>query len=56
MAVQGALLLLLFQLSHILEEKFTARAQGSLERLFANLPDQVRRLLFSMFVFALARV
>lgn len=37
---QGALLLLLFQISHFLEEKFTARAQGSLERLFAAMPSQ----------------
>jgi cation transport ATPase len=36
--VQGALLLLLFQLSHTLEERFTTRARGNLERLFADLP------------------
>jgi cation transport ATPase len=39
---QGALLLLLFSLSHMLEERFTAKAQGSLHALFANLPDKVR--------------
>ena len=36
--VKGALLLLLFQLSHTLEERFTTRARGNLERLFADLP------------------
>jgi hypothetical protein len=39
--MQGALLLLLFQLSHILEEKFTAKAEVSLERLFSAVPQQV---------------
>jgi cation transport ATPase len=39
--LQGALLLLLFQLSHILEEKFTAKAEVSLERLFSAVPQQV---------------
>ena len=38
---QGALLLLLFQVSHTLEELFSARARGSLERLFASIPTQV---------------
>jgi cation transport ATPase len=38
---QGALLSLLFQISHSLEEKFTAKAKGSVERLFATIPTQV---------------
>ena len=40
--LQGALLMLLFQISHSLEEKFTARARGSVERLFNSVPSQVR--------------
>ncbi|KXZ48383.1 hypothetical protein GPECTOR_28g790 [Gonium pectorale] len=40
MAQEGALLLLLFQVSHFLEERFTTRAQGSLERLFAAMPQR----------------
>lgn len=39
--LQGALLLLLFQVSHYLEEKFTMRARGGLEHLFASIPSQV---------------
>ena len=37
---QGALLALLFQISHSLEERFTARARTSVERLFANIPTK----------------
>lgn len=40
MAQEGALLLLLFQVSHTLEEKFTARARGNLDRLFSSVPTQ----------------
>lgn len=40
LVMQGALLLLLFQISHFLEEKFTARASGSLSRLFAAVPSK----------------
>lgn len=40
MALQGALLLLLFQISHFLEEKFTARASGNLSRLFKAVPSK----------------
>ena len=39
---QGALLALLFQISHSLEERFTARARTSVERLFANIPTKAR--------------
>lgn len=38
--MQGALLLLLFQMSHFLEDKLTQRATGSMERLFAAVPSQ----------------
>ncbi|KAJ9514698.1 hypothetical protein QJQ45_028424 [Haematococcus lacustris] len=41
MAQEGALLLLLFQLSHSLEERFTAQAQGSLQSLLAAVPQEV---------------
>lgn len=40
MPQEGALLLLLFQLSHTLEEHFTSRARGNLARLFASVPDK----------------
>ncbi|EFJ47598.1 hypothetical protein VOLCADRAFT_117840 [Volvox carteri f. nagariensis] len=40
MSLAGALLLLLFQVSHFLEAKFTSRAQGSLERLLAAIPER----------------
>eukprot|EP00798_Chlamydomonas_sp_ICE-L_P027121 gene27121-2349_t len=40
MAHEGALLLLLFQVSHTLEGKFTSRAQGSLDALFSSIPTQ----------------
>ncbi|KAG2449827.1 hypothetical protein HYH02_005350 [Chlamydomonas schloesseri] len=40
MVQEGALLLLLFQISHFLEERFTSRAQGSLERLWAAMPER----------------
>lgn len=39
MAQEGALLLLLFRTSHLLEEQLTERAAGSLERLFAAVPS-----------------
>jgi cation transport ATPase len=38
--------MLLFQISHSLEEKFTSRARGSVERLFSSVPTQVGRLLW----------
>ncbi|GLI64799.1 hypothetical protein VaNZ11_008205 [Volvox africanus] len=40
MVQEGALLLLLFQVSHFLESKFTSRAQGSLEELLATMPER----------------
>ncbi|GAX79391.1 hypothetical protein CEUSTIGMA_g6832.t1 [Chlamydomonas eustigma] len=40
MAQEGALLSLLFQISHSLEEKFTAKAKGGVERLFSTIPTQ----------------
>eukprot|EP00798_Chlamydomonas_sp_ICE-L_P019394 gene19394-26044_t len=40
MAQEGALLLLLFHVSHTLEEMFTSAAQGSLEKLFNSIPAQ----------------
>ncbi|KAG1674294.1 hypothetical protein FOA52_013483 [Chlamydomonas sp. UWO 241] len=40
MASEGALLLLLFQLSHTLEERFTARATGSVGALLDSIPTQ----------------
>eukprot|EP00198_Chlamydomonas_reinhardtii_P007769 XP_001697106.1 heavy metal transporting ATPase [Chlamydomonas reinhardtii] len=40
MVQEGALLLLLFQISHFLEERFTSRAQGSMERLWAAMPER----------------
>ncbi|MEW5311396.1 MAG: hypothetical protein WDW38_003116 [Sanguina aurantia] len=39
MAQEGALLLLLFQVSHFLEHKLTARAAGNMERLFSAIPS-----------------
>jgi cation transport ATPase len=38
-ALQGALLLLLFRVSHLLEDRLTERAAGSLQRLFDSVPD-----------------
>jgi hypothetical protein len=38
-APQGALLLLLFRVSHLLEDRLTERAAGSLQRLFDSVPD-----------------
>ncbi len=40
MIQEGSLLLLLFQGSHMLEEYFTAKARGSLNRLFASIPSK----------------
>lgn len=37
--MQGALLLLLFRVSHLLEDRLTEKAAGSLERLFDSVPD-----------------
>ncbi|KAF6263311.1 hypothetical protein COO60DRAFT_1635329 [Scenedesmus sp. NREL 46B-D3] len=39
MAQEGALLLLLFRVSHLLEDRLTERAAGSLQRLFDSVPD-----------------
>lgn len=36
---QGALLLVLFQVSHTVEHQLTDRAQGSLETLFDSIPE-----------------
>lgn len=36
---QGALLLLLFRVSHQLEDRLTEKAAGSLQRLFDSVPD-----------------
>ena len=41
--LQGTLLMLLFQISHFLEENFTSRARGSIERLFSSIPTEVCR-------------
>lgn len=38
--MQGALLLVLFQVSHALEHALTDRAEGNLKRLFDRVPDQ----------------
>ena len=40
MAQEGALLVLLFQISHTLEEKFTQRASSSIDQLFKSIPTQ----------------
>ena len=40
LAVQGALLLVLFQVSHTLEHSLTDRAQASLQALFASIPTE----------------
>lgn len=37
--MQGALLLLLFRVSHLLEDRLTEKAAGSLQRLFDSVPD-----------------
>jgi cation-transporting P-type ATPase J len=37
--VQGALLLVLFQVSHTVEHRLTHRAQGSLQTLFDSIPE-----------------
>ncbi|KAF8062959.1 HMA1 [Scenedesmus sp. PABB004] len=39
MAQEGALLLLLFRVSHLLEDRLTAKAAGGLQRLFDSVPD-----------------
>eukprot|EP00878_Enallax_costatus_P011030 GHUV01011520.1.p1 GENE.GHUV01011520.1~~GHUV01011520.1.p1 ORF type:complete len:338 (+),score=57.62 GHUV01011520.1:998-2011(+) len=39
MAQEGALLLLLFRVSHLLEDRLTEKAAGSLQRLFDSVPD-----------------
>jgi len=36
---QSAFLLLLFRISHILEDRLTSKAAGSLERLFDTVPQ-----------------
>lgn len=38
--VQGALLLVLFQVSHTVEHVLTKRAQGNLKNLFDRVPDE----------------
>eukprot|EP00884_Botryococcus_braunii_P016766 jgi/Botrbrau1/3773/Bobra.0183s0008.1 len=40
-ALEGALLLVLFQGSHMIEHKLTERAQGDLNSLFARMPEEV---------------
>ena len=37
--IQGALLLVLFQVSHVLEHKLTEQAQGNLQALFDAAPE-----------------
>lgn len=39
LVLQGALLLLLFRVSHLLEDRLTEKAAGSLQRLFDSVPD-----------------
>lgn len=40
MLLQGALLLILHQISHTLEDRFTKEADMSLEGLFDSVPDE----------------
>jgi cation transport ATPase len=44
MPAEGALLLLLFRASHVLEDRLTARARGSLERLLDSVPQRATRV------------